>query len=89
MKIFERFFNAQRKHFEPGGRFETLWPLFESIESVFFLPARVTRTAPHIRDSLDVKRYMMLVIVAVLPHYVFGIYNTGFQSHLASGLSTD
>jgi len=89
MNIFEKFFDAQRKHFDQGGRFEKLWPLFESIESVFFLPARVTRTAPNVRDSLDVKRYMMLVIVAVLPHYVFGVYNTGLQSHLASGLSTE
>lgn len=89
MNFFERFFNAQRKHFDKGGRFEKLWPLFESIESVFFLPARITRTAPNVRDSLDVKRYMMLVIVAVLPHYVFGVYNTGLQSHLASGLATE
>jgi Na+-transporting NADH:ubiquinone oxidoreductase subunit B len=41
-----------------------------------------------VRDSLDVKRFMMLVIVALIPHLCFGIYNSGFQSRLASGLST-
>ena len=71
-----------------GGRFEKLYPLYESIESVFFAPPRATRTAPNVRDNLDVKRFMMLVIVALLPHYAFGIYNVGYQSHLASGLST-
>jgi Na+-transporting NADH:ubiquinone oxidoreductase subunit B len=40
-----------------------------------------------IRDNLDVKRYMMLVIVALLPHYAFGLFNVGYQSQLASGLS--
>jgi len=88
MGFFARFFDSYRKHFERGGRFEKLWPFFESIESVFFLPARTTRTAPNVRDSLDVKRYMMLVIVALVPHYVFGVYNVGLQAHLASGLPT-
>ena len=88
MKSIERFFHTTRKHFEAGGRFEKYYPVFESIESVFFGAPRVTQTAPNIRDSLDVKRYMMLVIVALLPHYAFGIYNVGYQSHLASGLST-
>ena len=88
MKIIEKFFDKYRKHFEHGGRLEKWWPFFESIESVFFLPARVTPVAPNVRDNLDVKRYMMLVIVALVPHYAFGVYNVGYQSHLASGLST-
>jgi len=88
MKLIERFFNTTRKHFDAGGRFEKYYPVFESIESVFFGAPRVTQTAPNIRDSLDVKRYMALVIVALLPHYAFGVYNVGYQSHLASGLST-
>lgn len=87
MNRLRRFFDTQRKHFEPGGRFEKLYPFYESIESVFFAPAEVTETGPFVRDSLDVKRYMMLVIVALLPHLFFGIYNAGYQSHLASGLS--
>lgn len=87
MNLIERFFETQRRHFEQGGRLEKLWPFYESIESVFFAPARATLTAPNVRDSLDVKRYMMLVIVALVPHYAFGIYNVGYQSHLASGLA--
>ena len=89
MRTIEKFFETTRKHFEQGGRFERWYPFFESIESVFFLPARVTQKAPNVRDHLDVKRYMMLVIVALLPHYAFGVYNVGYQAHLASGLSPD
>ena len=87
MKTLKRFFDSQRSHFIKGGRFEKYHPFFESIESIFFAPAEVTETGPYVRDSLDVKRYMLLVIVALLPHLFFGIYNAGYQSHLASGLS--
>jgi Na+-transporting NADH:ubiquinone oxidoreductase subunit B len=89
MNRIEKFFESARKHFQKGGKLEKLWPFYESIESVFFAPARVSSVAPNVRDSLDVKRYMMLVIVALLPHYAFGVYNVGYQSHLASGLGTD
>ena len=41
-------------HFEKGGKLEKLWPFYESIESVFFAPARVSQIAPNTRDNLDV-----------------------------------
>jgi Na+-transporting NADH:ubiquinone oxidoreductase subunit B len=86
MKLLKKFFDAQRRHFTEGGKLAKLYPFFESIESVFYPPEHVTRQSPNIRDNLDVKRYMTLVIVALLPHYAFGVYNVGYQSHLASGL---
>ncbi len=89
MNRLKLFFDNQRGHFLEGGRFEKYYPFYESIESIFFASADVTETGPHVRDSLDVKRFMMLVIVALLPHLFFGIYNAGYQSHLASGLSLD
>lgn len=89
MNRIEKIFASTRRHFEKGGRLEKFWPIYESIESVFFAPATVSQFAPNIRDSLDVKRYMLLVIVALLPHYAFGIYNVGYQAHLAAGLPTD
>ena len=88
MNAIEKFLNSQRKYFEKGGRLEKWWPFYESIESVFYPSDRVTRTTPNVRDSLDVKRYMFLVIVALVPHYVFGVFNVGYQAHLASGLPT-
>ena len=89
MNFIEKIVESSKKHFVEGGKLVKLYPLFESIETVFFAPARSTVTAPNVRDNLDVKRFMMLVIVALVPHYAFGIYNVGYQSLLASGLPVD
>jgi Na+-transporting NADH:ubiquinone oxidoreductase subunit B len=86
MRLLKQFFDAQRRHFTEDGKLARLYPFFESIESVFYPSEQVTHHSPNVRDSLDVKRYMTLVIVALLPHYAFGVYNVGYQSHLASGL---
>jgi Na+-transporting NADH:ubiquinone oxidoreductase subunit B len=89
MNPVKRLFDSQRRHFSRGGRFETLYFIYENIESVFFAPAVVTATRPQVRDCLDVKRFMFLVVVALVPHYTFGVFNVGYQSHLASGLPAD
>lgn len=86
MKSIKDFFDATRKHFIEGGRLQSLYPLFEAFETLFFIPGHTTQKAPHVRDSLDLKRLMSTVIVALLPPLLFGIYNTGYQSNLASGL---
>src|SRR4030042_4241752 len=89
MKRVERVFGRFRRHFRTGGKLAGVWPFYEAVESVFIPHVRTVQTAPAVRDSLDVKRYMMLVIVALLPHYAFGIFNVGYQSLLASRLSPD
>jgi Na+-transporting NADH:ubiquinone oxidoreductase subunit B len=63
--------------------------LFEAIEDVFFFPAQATKTSPLVRDSLDLKRFMSSVLVALIFPLLFGIYNTGYQSRLAADMSTE
>ncbi len=87
MKAVRNTFDALRPHVEPGGKYAHLYAFYESIETVFFAPIERTRRLPSVRDSLDVKRYMFLVIVALIPHLCFGIYNAGYHARLASGLS--
>ncbi len=87
MKLIKKFFESQGKHFAEGGKLKRLHPLFEAIETVFFMPGNVTQSDSHIRDSLDLKRFMSTVILALFPPFFFGIYNTGYQSNLASGLT--
>ena len=87
MNPVRKLFDSMRHHFSEGGKFERFYFLYENLESVFYSSDDVTRTIPHVRDTLDIKRYFFLVIVALLPHYAFGTYNVGYQSHLASGLS--
>ncbi|OQX25171.1 MAG: NADH:ubiquinone reductase (Na(+)-transporting) subunit B [Desulfobacteraceae bacterium IS3] len=89
MKIIKQFFDSQRKSFVKGGKWEKYYPIFEATETFFFFPAHVTQTGPHIRDSLDLKRFMSLVILALMPPLFFGIYNAGYQSNLVSGMSPD
>ncbi len=87
MKILKTFFDSKRPHFSEGGKLERFYPFFEAMETVFFSVDDTTGTGPHVRDSLDVKRYMVIVILDLLPLLCFGIYNVGYQSHLASGQS--
>lgn len=75
--------------FEKGGRFEKLYPIYEAVLTIHFSLRGGTKTGAHVRDSLDTKRYMILVVLALLPATLFGIYNAGYQSHLAAGLGMD
>lgn len=87
MNIVRHFFDKTRRYFSPGGRLAKLGFVFEVFEAIFFMPARVTTVRPFVRDFLDAKRYLYLVIIGILPCYAYAVYNTGLQSHLARGLS--
>lgn len=89
MTPVNRLFDRLRPQFEKGGRFQKLHPFYEAIETIFLSLPDTTARGPHIRDSLDVKRFMTIVIVALLPHLFFGMYNAGYQARLAAGLSLD
>ncbi len=75
-----------RPLFEPGGRLEKLYPIFEAQETFLFTPDKVTRGGPHARDAIDIKRVMILVVAALMPAVLFGMYNAGHQYYAASGL---
>jgi len=89
MKWIKQIFDAQRPLFSDGGKLALLHPLFDAVETVFFAPAIPTTAPTHVRDNLDLKRFMSLVLVALMPPFIFGIYNTGYQSHAAMGLTLD
>ena len=76
-----------RPNFEEGGRFRYFWAIYEATETILFSTDERTKSGPHIRDHLDIKRVMILVVVALLPCYVFGMINVGYQSALANGES--
>lgn len=69
--------------FEKGGKFEKFFPLYDALETFAFVPDHTTTRGAHIRDAIDLKRTMFLVIVAMVPALLFGIYNTGYQHFLA------
>ena len=79
------FFDTCRPHFSVGGRLARLKPFYEAMEKVFFGVDQVTTAAPHARDSLNVQRYMMFVVLLLVPCLFFGMYNTGLQAFAAAG----
>lgn len=85
-----KLLESQEKHFSKGGKFEKFYPLYEATYSFLYgVPKIVTEKGPHVRDNLDTKRYMIIVIISLLPVILFSIFNTGYQAHLLSGLTTD
>ena len=83
MKLLRRILDKQARHFEPGGRFERFYPLYEAPDTFLYTPGKTTAGAAHVRDALDLKRLMMTVVVALVPCVLMAMWNTGRQIHLA------
>ena len=75
-------------HFENGGKFEKFAPVFEATDTILFSTDERTDSGPHIRDSIDIKRVMILVVIALIPCYIFGAINIGYQKSLTFGYSS-
>jgi Na+-transporting NADH:ubiquinone oxidoreductase subunit B len=69
--------------FMPGGRLRKFYALYEMVDTILYTPREVTRSAPHVRDGIDLKRVMTYVVISVLPCALFGMYNIGLQANLA------
>ena len=80
MQWLRRTFDGVRPAFEEGGRLATLKPVFEATDHFFFAPASPTQAAPHVRDPLDVKRFMATVIVALAPATLASVYFFGLRA---------
>jgi Na+-transporting NADH:ubiquinone oxidoreductase subunit B len=83
MGALRRMLDQAGKPFEKGGPLQKLQPLWEAIDTFFYTPASVTRTTSHVRDGLDLKRMMIIVVVAAMPCVLWGMYNAGLQANLA------
>jgi Na+-transporting NADH:ubiquinone oxidoreductase subunit B len=75
-----------KPNFEKGGKLYALKSTFEAFETFLFVPDKVTSTGSHIRDPIDMKRAMIVVVIALLPPLIFGMWNTGFQNGMAMGI---
>ncbi len=71
--------------FEEGGKFSALHSTFDAFETFLFVPKTVTTRGSHIRDVMDIKRTMSVVIIALLPALLFGMFNIGYQHSMATG----
>ncbi|MEY2699479.1 MAG: hypothetical protein RIQ52_234 [Pseudomonadota bacterium] len=69
--------------FVKGGKLETLYPVYEMVDTFLYSPADVTRGHTHVRDSVDLKRVMTYVWIATLPCMLMAMFNTGYQANKA------
>ena len=81
--MLRKWLDKMEPLFEKGGRLSKLYPLYEATDTFLYTPGGVTRTASHVRDGIDLKRMMVLVVVALGPCFFMAFYNTGYQANLA------
>lgn len=89
MKTLRNYIDKIKPNFMPGGKLAMFRSVFEGFETFLFVPATTSRSGVHIHDNIDSKRTMTIVILALMPALLFGMYNVGYQHYLAVGqLST-
>ena len=66
MKLFKNLLNSVKPHFLEGGKLEKLYPAYDAFETFLFVPDHTTHKGSHVRDSIDLKRTMVMVIVALV-----------------------
>ncbi len=89
MKFLHDFLKKNEHHFMKGGKLEKFYPVYEMHETILFTTKTVTSSSVHVRDALDTKRLMILVVISLIPCVLMAAYNTGLQEALALGQPTD
>ncbi len=79
MKFLRKIFDNAHEKLNSNEKTKKFFPLIDAFDTLMFTPNHVTNKGSHIRDAIDLKRTMMLVIIALVPCLLFGIYNTGYQ----------
>ena len=86
MKNLRKYIDKIKPSFEPGGKLAKLHSTFDAFETFLFVPNTTTKKGCHIKDSMDMKRAMSFVVIALLPSLLFGMYNVGLQHFLSLGM---
>lgn len=81
----KKYLNKIKPHFEEGGKLHAFWSVYDGFESFLYVPNTTAKTGTHIHDAIDSKRIMSLVVIALLPALLFGMYNIGYQNFAAAG----
>jgi len=81
----KNFLEKQSENFGKGGKYSLFYPIFEMVDTFLYTPAEVNKGNVHIRDGIDLKRIMSIVVIALIPCVFMALLNTGFQANLAAG----
>ena len=85
MKGLRKYLDNIKPHFSKGGRFAALHSTFDAFETFLFVPNTTAKSGVHMRDAMDMKRTMIIVVLSLVPALLFGIWNTGYQHYLTLG----
>lgn len=83
MKFLRKQLDKIHDQVAPGGKYEKVYALYEAIDTFLYSPADVATGPTHVRDAIDLKRTMIMVVVSLIPCILMALYNTGLQSNLA------
>ena len=86
MKFLRNYLDKIKPNFEEGGKLHALRSVFDGMETFLFVPNDTSKSGVNIHDAIDSKRIMSLVVIALVPALLFGMYNLGYQNALAAGM---
>ncbi|MBR5600471.1 MAG: RnfABCDGE type electron transport complex subunit D, partial [Bacteroidaceae bacterium] len=85
MKFLRNYLDKIKPNFEEGGKLHAFRSLFDGFETFLFVPDETSKSGANIHDAIDSKRIMSLVVLALVPALLVGMYNIGLQNALAAG----
>ena len=85
MKFLRNYIDKIKPNFEEGGKLHAFRSLFDGFETFLFVPNDTAKSGVNIHDAIDSKRIMSLVVIALIPAMLVGMYNIGYQNALAAG----
>jgi Na+-transporting NADH:ubiquinone oxidoreductase subunit B len=86
MKSLRKYIDKKKPLFQKGGKLEKLGSTFGAFETFLFTPNHTSKSGTHIHDTIDLKRTMIVVVLALIPALLFGCWNIGYQNGLAFGI---
>lgn len=85
MSLLRNYLDKIKPNFEPGGKLHSLRSVYDGFETFLYVPNTTSRSGVNIHDAIDSKRIMSMVVIALLPALLFGMYNIGYQNYAAAG----
>ena len=89
MSALRNYLNKIKPNFEKDGKLHAFHSLFDGFETFLYVPNKTAKNGVHIHDAIDSKRIMSMVVLALMPALLFGMYNVGYQNYLAAGTLAD
>ena len=85
MSALRNFLNKIKPSFQPEGKLHAFRSIFDGFETFLYVPNETSKSGANIHDAIDSKRIMSLVVIALMPALLFGMYNIGYQNYAAAG----